>query len=53
MFLFISTDGFTKERVFASIQEIQFDTYSGGRECITFTPHKNEEDYVEFSTESS
>ncbi|VDI16777.1 Hypothetical predicted protein [Mytilus galloprovincialis] len=47
-----SVNGFTRERVLASIQEIQFDTYSGGRECITYIPRKNEVDFVEFSTES-
>ncbi|XP_052086453.1 astacin-like metalloendopeptidase [Mytilus californianus] len=47
-----SVNGFTRERVLASIQEIQFDTYSGGRDCITYIPRKNEVDYVEFSTES-
>merc|ERR1712179_535935 len=44
-----SVDGFTLEKLFASMQEVQFSTFSGARSCVSFVPRESEENYLVFS----
>lgn len=40
---------FTMIELLAAMQEIEISTYSGGKNCITFVPRTNENDYVHIS----
>ncbi|XP_060082176.1 meprin A subunit alpha-like [Ylistrum balloti] len=44
-----SIDGFTLEKILASMQEIQMSTFSGTRACLSFVPRKNEDNYALFT----
>lgn len=37
------------EKLFASMQEVQFSTFSGARSCVSFVPRESEENYLVFS----
>jgi len=45
-----SVDGYTRERIFASMKEVEASTYSAGKPCVTFVIRDGQPDYVEFTT---
>jgi len=44
---------FARVELMAAMQEIEMSTYSGGRPCIMYVPHTNENDYIHIAWTSA